>query len=233
MSDFTDLLTLSANEFWSAVGSYLPSLFGALLLIIIGALIAKLADKLVRKLVALLNINKLQNSKAVKKTLESTDLQIDVANILGRITFWVVIIIFALAAADVLGLEAMRDTIRDLLGYLPNVLAGIIVLTVTIAGARLVRDAIIAALERMSVDFARPVASVSYYVIIVFGTLMALDQLGFDTTILANNVTILVAGVVLALSLAFGLGGREVAGRIVEQTYDNATSHTKRKKGKK
>lgn len=233
MSDLTDLLTLSANEFWQAVGGYLPNIVGALLLILLGALVAKIADSLVRKLVGLLNISKLQNTKAVKKTLESTDLQFDVANILGRITFWVVIIVFALATAEVLGLDAMRDTIRDLLGYLPNVLAGIIVLTVTIAGARLVRDAVIAALQRMSVDFARPVASVSYYVIIVFGTLMALDQLGFDTTILANNITIIVAGVVLALALAFGLGGREVAGRIVEKTYDNATSHTKGKKQRK
>lgn len=233
MSDLTDLLTLSANEFWQAVGGYLPNIVGALLLILLGALVAKIADSLVRKLVGLLNISKLQNAKAVKKTLESTDLQFDVANIIGRITFWVIIIVFALATAEVLGLDAMRDTIRDLLGYLPNVLAGIIVLTVTIAGARLVRDAVGAALQRMSVDFARPVASVSYYVIIVFGALMALDQLGFDTTILANNITIIVAGVVLALSLAFGLGGREVAGRIVEQTYQDATKLGKGKKSRK
>lgn len=233
MSDLTDLLTLSANEFWQAVGSYLPKIVGALLLILLGALVAKISESLVRKLVGLLNISKLQNTKVVKKTLESTDLQFDIANILGRIAFWVVIIVFALATAEVLGLDAMRDTIRDLLGYLPNVLAGIIVLTVTIAGARLVRDAVIAALQRMSVDYARPVASVSYYVIIVFGALMALDQLGFDTTILANNITIIVAGVVLALSLAFGLGGREVAGRIVEQTYQDAIKHNKAKKSRK
>ncbi len=230
MEDFTDLLTVSANEFWQAVGGFLPSLFGAVLLIILGALVAKLAEKLVRKLVGLLNIQSLQKNKAVKKTLESTDINIDVASLLGRITFWIVIVIFALAVAEVLGLDAMRDTIRDLLGYVPNVLAGIIVLTVTIAGARLVRDAIAAALSRMSVDFARPVANVSFYVIVIFGTIMALDQLGFDTTILANNITIIVAGVVFALSLAFGLGGRDTASKIVDQLYDSANSHKKKSK---
>ncbi len=228
MNDFTDLLTVSANEFWQAVGGFLPNLLGAILLIIIGALVAKLAEKLVRKLVSLLNLKSFQKSKAVKKTLESTDINIDLASLLGRITFWVVIVIFALAIAEVLGLDAMRDTIRDLLAYVPNVLAAIIVLTVAIAGARLVRDAIAAALARMSVDFAKPVANVSFYVIVIFGTLMALDQLGFDTTILANNITVIVAGVVFALSLAFGLGGRDVAGKIVDQLYDSATSHKKK-----
>lgn len=230
MDDITDLLSVSANEFWGAVGSFLPSLLGAILLIILGALLAKFTEKAIHKIAEIVRFDSLKKNKAVEKTLSSTDLNIDIPNILGRIGFWVVIIIFALAAADVLGLEAMRNIMSDLLAYVPSVLAAIIVLTVTIAGARLLRDAIAAALQRMSVDFAKPVASVSYYVLIIFGTVMALDQLGFDTTILTNNITIIVAGVVLALALAFGLGGRDIAGKIVERMYDNATSHEKKKK---
>lgn len=229
MDDITDLLSVSANEFWSAVGSYLPSLLGAILLIIIGALLAKFTEKAIHKIAKLVRFDSLKKNKTVKKTLETTDLDVDIPSILGRVGFWVVIIIFALAAADVLGLEAMRTVIGDLLAYVPSILAGIVVLTVTIAGARLLRDAIAAALQRMSVDFARPVASVSYYVLIVFGTVMALDQLGFDTTILTNNITVIVAGVTLSLALAFGLGGKEVAGKLVQRMYDNATSHQKKK----
>lgn len=229
MDDITDLLSVSANEFWSAVGSYLPSLLGAILLIIIGALLAKFTEKAIHKIAKLVRFDSLKKNKTVKKTLETTDLDVDIPSILGRVGFWVVIIIFALAAADVLGLEAMRTVIGDLLAYVPSILAGIVVLTVTIAGARLLRDAIAAALQRMSVDFARPVASVSYYVLIVFGTIMALDQLGFDTTILTNNITVIVAGVTLSLALAFGLGGKEVAGKLVQRMYDNATSHQKKK----
>lgn len=232
MNDFTDLISQSANELWQAVGSFLPNLLGAILLIIVGAFVAKLADMLLKKLVGLLNIPSLKKNKTVKKTLESTALNIDLATIVGRVGFWVVIVVFALAAAEVLGLNALRDTIRELLAYVPNVLAAIIVLTVTIAGAKLLRDAIALGLSHMSVDFAKPVAHVSFYVVVVFGVLMALDQLNFDTTILANNITVIVTGVMLALALAFGLGGREVAGKIVERVYDNATSHTKPRKRK-
>jgi hypothetical protein len=230
MNEFTDVISVSTREFWQAIGGFLPNLLGAIVLIILGALVAKLADSLVRKVIGLLNLNSLKKNKAVQKTLQSTELNIDLASLAGRVVFWVVIIIFALAAADVLGLDAMRDTLRDLVGYLPNVLAAIIVLTVTIAGARLLRDAVAAALARMSVDFARPVANVSFYVLVIFGSLMALDQLGFNTTILTTNITVIVAGITLALALAFGLGGRDVASRIVQQMYDNATSHKKVRK---
>ncbi len=229
VQDFTDLIVNSANEFWQAIGGFMPKLLAAILLIILGALVAKLVENLVRKGLELLGVNKFKKNKTVEKTLKNTGLEADFVAIAGRISFWVVILIFALTAAEVLGLNAMRDVIRELLAYLPNIFAAVIVLTVTIAGARLLRDAVVAALTRMSVDYARPVASFSYYVLLVFGTLMAIDQLGFDTTILTNNITIIVAGVVLALALAFGLGGRDVAGRIVERVYEN-TSQPKNKR---
>lgn len=219
VQDFTDLVTNSANEFWEAIGSFMPKLLGAIVLIILGALVAKLIESLVRQVLELVGVNKLKKNKTVAQTLKSTGLEADWVGIAGRIAFWVVIVIFALTAAEVLELNAMRDVIRELLAYLPNVFAAAIVLTVTVAGARLVRDAVAAGLVRMSVDFARPIATITYYALIVFGGLMAVDQLGFDTTILTANITVIVAGVMLALALAFGLGGRDVAARIIEQAY--------------
>jgi hypothetical protein len=95
------------------------------------------------------------------------------------------------------------------------------VLTVTIAGARLVRDVILASLARMQVSFAQSVASASFYVVMVFGLVMAVSQLGFDTTILTANITVIISGVVLALALAFGLGGRDTAKKVVDEAYAN------------
>lgn len=214
-----DQFTDSANEFWDTVGGYLPKFFGALLLIVVALVVAKLAQSLTEKLLNALGVDKLTKNKQVAKTLKVAEVTVDVVSIAARAVFWVVIVIFALTIADVLELTAMRDVIRELIGYLPSVLAGAIVLTVTIAGARIVRDLIVASLLRMRLDYARSVAAVAYYVLIVFGTLMALDQLGFDTTILSANITLIVAGFVLAFALAFGLGGKSVASRMLEDAY--------------
>lgn len=222
-----DQLSDSANEFWSTVGDYMPKIFAALVLLVLALLIAKLAQTVVERILQLVKFDKLIKNKQVEKGLNTAEISVDFITLAGRIAFWVVIIIFAITIVDVLELNALRDVIRDLLGYLPNILAAAIVLTVAVAGGRLLRDVFRASLNRMRIDFAHTIATISYYVIIVFGAVMAIDQLGFDTTILAANITVIVAGVVLALALAFGLGGRDLAGRLLENAYQNAKKHKK------
>jgi hypothetical protein len=218
----------SVNEFWTIIGSYLPKLIGALLLIVVAAFVAKLAQAAVVKGLELIGVNKLVKNKNVTRSLKTADINVDFVDVTGRIVFWVVIVIFALTIAEVLGLNAMSEVMTSLLGYLPSVLAAAIVLTVTVAGARLVRDVMAAALYRMSIDYAHGISNITFFVLLVFGSLMALDQLGFDTTILTANITIIVAGIVLALSLAFGLGGRDLAGRLLDQGYSNIRKNHKK-----
>lgn len=226
----TEQLSDSANEFWTTVGDYMPKLFGALVLLILALVVAKLAQAVVERVLKLARVDQLAKNKQVAQTLKSAEVSIDLVAIAGRIVFWVVIIIFALTIADVLELTAMSDVIREILNYLPHVLAAVIILTVTVAGARLVRDVVRASLVRMQVDFAHNVSSVAFYVLIVFGTLMAVDQLGFDTTILTANITVIVSGVVLALALAFGLGGRDAAKNVVDEAYANYKKSAVRKR---
>lgn len=211
----------SANEFWTSVGGYIPNILGALLLLVLAVIVAKLAQSAVTKVLNMLGVNKLAKSEAISKSLKTADINVDFVEIISRIVFWVVIIIFALTISDVLGLTAMSDVINSLLGYLPSVLAAAIVLTVAVAGARLVRDVVTVALKRMRVDFAQAIGNITFYLIMIFGVLMAIDQLGFDTTVITANVTIIVSGFVLAFALAFGLGGRDLASRLLEEGYDN------------
>lgn len=219
--DLTDRFSDATRDFWDAVGDYLPKLFGALVLLILGLVVAKLAQAIVERALRLLRVDQLLKNKQVVKTLKQAEVNFDLVSIAGRIVFWVVIIIFALTIADVLDLTAMSEVIREILDYLPSVLAAVIVLTVTIAGARLVRDVVLASLARMRVSFARNVAAASFYVIMLFGVVMAVNQLGFDTTILTANITVIISGVVLALALAFGLGGRDTAKKVIDETYAN------------
>ncbi len=222
-----DQLFDASGEFWTTVSGYLPDLIAAIVLLIMALVVAKLVQSLVVKGLTMVGVNKLTKNKRVSNTLKLAEVNVDFIDLAGRILFWVVMIIFALTIADVLGLTAMRDVIREILGYLPNVLAAVIVLTITVAGARLLQDLIAAALVRMQVDYARPISSVAFYVLVIFGTLMAVNQLGFDTTILTANITVIVAGIMLALALAFGLGGRDVAGRIVEDVYTHVRKNNR------
>jgi hypothetical protein len=229
VSSLTDRFTDSVNDLWDAVGGYLPKLVGALVLVVVALLVAKLAQAVVEKVLNLVGVDRLTKNTSVAKSLKTAEVNVDVVSVAGRISFWIVILVFALTIADVLELNAMSAVIHDLVAYLPNVLAAVVVLIVTIAGARLVRDVMAASLARMRVDFGSQVSAVAFYVLTVFGFVMAIDQLGFDTTVLTANLTVIVAGLVLALALAFGLGGREVAGQIVSGVYSNLKSTAKKR----
>ena len=228
--DLTDQFRDSASEFWNTVWGYLPKVIGALVLLILALVAAKLAQAIVERVLKLVQVDKLIKNKQVAKTLKTAEVSFDLVSIAGRIVFWAVIIIFALTIAEVLELTAMSDVIHDILAYLPSVLAAVIVLTVTVAGARLVRDLVAASLLRMRVSFAPNVAAAAFYALIVFGVVMTLDQLGFDTTILTANITVIVTGFVLALALAFGLGGRDTAKAVIDEAYGNYKKSIHRKK---
>lgn len=214
-----DIIVDSSAEFWRSVAEYLPNLLGAAALIILGALVAKLAASLTRKVLEFVGVDKINKNKTVKETLEQVNLKVNFVKAISSVVFWVVIIIFAMTAADVLQLEAMRDVIRELLAYLPNVLAAVIVLTVTLAGARLLKDALANVLERINFGYADTVAALAQGIIFVFGLVFALAQLGFDTTILTANITLIVAGTVTAVALAFGLGGRGMAANVLSSHH--------------
>lgn len=229
VQSFTDHLQDSWNQLWDAVGGYLPKLLGALVLVVVGLLVAKLAQMLVEWVLKLFRVDRLAKNTQVAKSLETAEIKGDVVSIAGRAAFWVVILVFTLTIADVLELGAMSEVIQDLVNYLPNVLAAVIVLTITLAGARLVRDILRGALSRMRVDFGDQAAALAFYVLAIFGVVMTFDQLGFNTTILTANLTVVVAGVMLALGLAFGLGGRDAAAKIVDGAY-NGLHHTSKKR---
>lgn len=206
-----DLVVDSWDSLWSAAGPFVPKLVGAAVLLVLGALVAKGLAVLTEKVLEAFGVNKLKRQKAVSSTLKAADLDVDLVSITGRVVFWVVIVVFAMAAAEVLELTALREVIGALLAYLPNVLAAAIVLTVTVAGGRIVRELVNAALSQVSLAYSGVVGTVTQWAIVVFGTLIALSQLGLNTTILTANVSLIVAGFALAFGLAFGLGGRDAA----------------------
>lgn len=218
MNGFFDPIVDSANEFWQSISAFLPKVLGAIVLVIIGALVAKLGAIATEKILKILKVDKLTARDDVNRTLKNVGINWNWIDLASRVVFWAIILIFGMTIADVLALDAMRDTLRELIAYVPNVIAGAIVLTLTVAGARLLKSIVQTSLQQLKVDFAATIASVTQWAVIVFGAILTADQLGFDTTILTTNLTVVVAGVVLALALAFGLGGRDAAKDWLERT---------------
>lgn len=224
IQDTWDLVIDAWDSLWEAAWPFVPKLAGAAVLIVLGALVAKGLAMVTERILKGFGLNKVKRNKAVSDTLKTAGLDVDYVSAAGRTVFWVVIVVFAMAAAEVLELTALREVIGALLAYLPNVLAAAIVLTVTVAGGRIVRDLVNAALGRVQLAYSGVVGTVTQWAIVVFGTLIALNQLGLNTTILTANISIIVAGFALAFGLAFGLGGRDAAADFINDVVKRMKS---------
>lgn len=196
---------------------FLPRLVVALLLVLVGIVVARLISQLVGKIVDVV-----ENSTAVKQTLARLGAKpLDVDGVVALFTKWTVLLIFLSAAVDVLGLRVLTNTFDSLVAFVPHILAASVVAGLTLVAGNVIHDLVEQAAKKSSVKPYKTLANVARIVVLVFGLPLAVAQLGLDITLLTNNITVLVAGVTLAFALAFGLGGREVAGKVLDDAYKN------------
>ncbi len=216
-------LSNALNSFLNAI----PQVIGALLIIIIGWFISNVLARIVREVLERGGADRLfaQHGGAVYGTRSSAFQPSVVAS---EVVKWIVRFIFLVAAANVLGMPQVSLLLNQVLLWIPNLLVAAVILLVAPLLARFVRGAIEVGAGQMGFSNARLLGRIAEIAIVAFAVLIAINQLG----IAADLINILFIGVVAALSLAFGLafglGGREVAGRITQDWYEGMSSATEK-----
>lgn len=211
-----------AAAFQQVVGtlvSYLPNLVGAVAILIVGWLISKLLQRVAHRIMRLARLDALLAKSNLEDALHKAGVETTTAEVIGKLVYWIVFVVFLIAAANTLGLQVVSRALTDLVGYIPNVIAAVLILVFGAYIARLVRDAVTAGMLKANLAFGQTVGIVAQVALLVFVVLVALGQLGINVAILMSNATILVAGVMLALALAFGLGMRDIVGNLVAAYY--------------
>jgi small-conductance mechanosensitive channel len=205
------------------VGDFLPQLAGALLLLVLGLLIAWMLGRLTRRALTAAGLDELAARWRVDETLARARLGRSLARLAGAAVRITVSIVVVFAALTLLGLEPLSQSLNEAVLFLPNLLVASALVLAGVVLAGLARERV----DRLSyqMDFAVPLGQLAQVsVLAVFG-LMALAQLKVSAGILFAVVVILLAAAAATFALAFGLGGREVAkalnaGRFVRGAFN-------------
>lgn len=226
---WTEVILISLSETWIKFLSFLPNLIGALIVLIIGWIIAVFLGRLVVRLLKLLKIDEGLEKFGVKKPLEAARVRLNVANLLGALVKWFLIIVTFLTAADILNLFQITQFLTSVLLYIPNVIVAVVILLIGILLAnfleRLVKGSVKVA-KLASADF---LGKLTKWAIFIFAGLSALVQLGIAAVLLETLFTGLVAMLALAGGLAFGLGGRDEAARIISRIRSDISEREEQK----
>ncbi len=200
---------------------WLPALVGALVILVIGYIVAKIVQKIVGKVLQSAGLDRtLQHGQAgtfVKKVTSSP------SKLVGRIAFWFVMLGTISLAVSVLGIEALTNFVAAVYAYLPNVLAAFLIFLVASA----ISAGIATLVTRVMGDtgLGRIVATVAPILVMSIATFMILEQLKIAHDIVITTYTLLLGAIALALALAFGLGGREVAGQMLQAAYEKGQAN--------
>jgi hypothetical protein len=229
ISTWGDAVFLSLSNALNSFLAAIPLVIGALIIIIIGWIIAGVLARVVTELLRRAGADRMfaEHSGAVYGSRSKSFKPSVVA---GELVKWLVRLVFLVAAANVLGLTQVSILLNDVLLWIPNLIVAAIILLVAPLLARFVRSAIEVGAGQMGFSNASLLGRIAEIAIIAFAVIIAINQIG----IAANLVNILFIGVVAALALAFGLafglGGRDVASQLTQTWYEQSQAAAARVK---
>lgn len=220
MDSIQQALFSSLSQVFTDILRFLPSLLSAFVVVIIGSIIANWLKSVTVKL-----LKTLPSKELFKKF--NFKLKFPFEEFAGRLVKWLVLLLFIVAATNLLGLTAVSQAITQLLGYLPHIISALVVLFIGILLSGLVESLVKGALSGYSVATARLVSKIASYIILVFSILAAISEL----QIAANFIYIFFIGFIttlsLALGLAFGLGSKDLVNQILSDWYKGLKKKSK------
>jgi small-conductance mechanosensitive channel len=203
------------------LGEYVPNLFGAVLVILTGLIVAKIFRRLARKVLRISGLAALGEKVRFNEILKKVGIEKGLDEIMAALVYYIVIMVFIVSASEILGIKVVLETLNRFIVYLPHVLGAFIILVITLFVAKFIKDATASALSNLNIGYAGIVSSSLEIIVAAFGILMALNELGFEMTVFTTNITIIIAGVVLAVVLSIGLGSRSIMSNILARYYIN------------
>jgi hypothetical protein len=223
-----DAVMVSATEALQNFLGFLPALVGAILILVIGWIIAGLLAALVERVLKTVGFERAANTTGISAFIERSGSSWTASAIVAEIVKWFIRLIAIQAAASVLGLNQISQIINAILLWLPNLVVAIAIIVIGALIARFVSGLVRGTTGQMGFTNPELLGNVAYYAIVVFAVIAAVDQLGIAETVVNTLLIGLVAMVVLAAGLAFGLGGQQTAARITEGWYDSARQASRR-----
>lgn len=206
------------QESFAQLYRYVPALFGAMVILFAGYLLARLFEKGTEKVLRRIRFNQLLERGGVLDAVERAGSHVNPTRIAASIIFWFVMFTVMLVAANALGLQSLANVFSELVSYIPSVIAAIVIIIVGIVLGGFVGGLIMASAGGL--HGGPTLSRVGKAGVIVLAVFMALQELGVASEIVTTAFAILFGAVALALALAFGLGNRDLAAQVTREWYE-------------
>ncbi len=219
LADWAEHITQSFVSSVSDVVEFFPNLLEAILLLLLGFLLAKIVGAATTRLLQFFGLDRLLGRTAIQTLLERSGTKKRISEILGTTGFWVIFLLFLISASKTAGLAIVSEALTSLAYYIPKVGIAILILVLGLMAANFVRELIVLACNTAGIVQGAIVAQAFYVAGILLVAVTAINELGIDTSLLNNTIILIVAGLIAGAALSFGLGSRSAVANLIAAHY--------------
>jgi mechanosensitive ion channel-like protein len=219
---FTETMIASFRDAFTMILSAIPRILAFIIIVAIGWFVSSLLAKGVTGLLRAIRFEELMQRSGLADFMSKMGTGVDSVGIVAGVVKWIVRVVVLLVAFDALGLPAVSDVMRQLLLWLPNLVVAIFVLFIGGIAARALGNIVRGATAEGGFSNPETLANIARTAVWAFAVVVAINQLGIATNLINTLFTGFVGALAIALGLAFGLGGRDLASRTLEGWYDQA-----------
>ena len=219
--NWQELFTEPVREMSTKILSFIPNLLVALVILIVGWIIARVIRALVERALRLARFDILTERAGINQSLLQGQITTNPSGIVGKLFYWIVVLLALVMAIDALGLTVATQLLNELLFYIPNVIAAVFILALGFFFGGLVRGFVQTLVGGVRAVNPETIGKVAQAAVIIFAVAASLEQLRIATTIITNAFTLLFGALALGLALAFGLGCKDMVKKWVEGLTGN------------
>ncbi len=198
---------------------FLPNLIFAIIILLIGWIIAKLIARLTKKLLKVLKIDDFADRLNNIDIVQRANLRILPSSVISKIVYYVFILITFVVATDNLEVEAVTDLMTNLINYLPSLLSALVLFVIGLIVADIIRGIVLTTCQSLGIPSAKIISSIVFYFLFLSVTMSALDQAKISTDFINSSLTIIIAGIVGAFALGYGLASKKVMDNFLASFY--------------
>lgn len=214
--NWQEVFFVPIQETWTKILSFVPNMLAALVILVVGWVIARIIGALVARALRLARFDNVTDRVGINQALTDAKITSPPSRIVGKLFFWLVMLMALVMAVNSLGLTVATELLNDLLRYIPNVIAATFVFALGLFFASLARAFVQTVAGSVRAVSPETLGKVAQAAVIIFAVAASLEQLRIAPTIVTNAFTLLLGALALGLGLAFGLGCKDIVRKWVE-----------------
>ena len=213
-----DQVNLSIFEdMWQELLKFMPKLIAVIVVLIIGWLLIKIVSFLIKKALKFSKIDVLAEKLNEIDLFKNVSIKPTI--IVVKVVKWILVLFMFIIISEILGLQMLTEGIASFIGYLPKLFSAIAILIIGIYIANIIKNAIQSLFKSLDLGGSNVVGSIVFFAIVVIVAITALNQAGIDTEMITSNLTLILGSLLLAFTIAFGLGSKEIVQRLLFGFY--------------